>query len=197
MARYKNLAIVVAAIVLGLGAYIIANGQRNAEDTDREGDIFEMVMPFEDGDSGFLENFNTLDIEGNEVGSDIFADYKITMVDVWGTYCNPCIAAMPTIQKLYEEYKDKGMNVIGILCDAQNDDGSPNRDKILLARDIKNNCGAGFKSLLISDNIYYVIQDVTAIPTTFFVDSNGKIISEMYVGGNSFERWSEIINEIL
>lgn len=45
-----------------------------------------MTMPDEEGGSVFMENFNTLDINGNDVSSEVFADYKLTMVYVWGTF---------------------------------------------------------------------------------------------------------------
>ncbi|MCL1810146.1 MAG: TlpA family protein disulfide reductase [Clostridiales bacterium] len=193
--------IVIATAVFALGAILCGcggNSEAISASSDEKGDVSNMSMPAEAGVCDFMENFKTLDIYGNEVSSDIFSDYKITVVDVWGTYCGPCIKAMPTLQQVYEKYRDKGVNVIGLLCDAQKSDGSPDPDKILLAKEIMDSCGADFNSILLSDNIIYsVMQDITAIPTSFFVDSEGRIVGKMHVGGRSMKDWSGAIDEIL
>ena len=57
--------------------------------------------------------FKTTDSNGNEVTEKIFADKDITMVNVWGTFCGPCINEMPELQKIYESLP-KNANLIGI-----------------------------------------------------------------------------------
>ena len=60
--------------------------------------------------------FKTTDSNGNEVTEKIFADKDITMVNVWGTFCGPCINEMPELQKIYESLP-KNANLIGIAAD--------------------------------------------------------------------------------
>ena len=47
-------------------------------------------------------SFETTDTKGNKVTEKIFADKEITMVNVWGTFCGPCINEMPELQKIYQ-----------------------------------------------------------------------------------------------
>ncbi|MCL1981786.1 MAG: TlpA family protein disulfide reductase [Clostridiales bacterium] len=196
---FRNIVIIVVVLAVGAAIFSCTGKEKGNSASPAEiGEISNMAMPAETGKSDFMENFKTLDVYGNEVGSDIFEGYKITVVDVWGTYCGPCIQAMPTLQQVYEKYRDKEVNVIGVLIDAQKSDGAPDPDKIVLAREIMDNCGADFNSILVSENIMYsVMKDITAIPTSFFVDSEGKMVGKMHLGGRSLSDWSSAIDEIL
>ena len=42
---------------------------------------------------------------------------KVVVIDFWATWCGPCVAEMPTMKKLYAEYKDKGVEFIGVSLD--------------------------------------------------------------------------------
>lgn len=61
--------------------------------------------------------FKLPDFEGNSVS---LADFKgkVVFLDFWATWCGPCVSAMPHIQALYEKYKDKGLVVIGMNLDS-------------------------------------------------------------------------------
>ena len=61
--------------------------------------------------------FEGHDIQGNTVSSDIFSDSKLTMVNVWATYCNPCLREMPGLGELAEEYDGSEFQIIGIVSD--------------------------------------------------------------------------------
>lgn len=43
---------------------------------------------------------------------------KLTLVDFWATWCKPCIQAIPKLNKLYSQYKEKGVELIGINVDS-------------------------------------------------------------------------------
>jgi len=42
---------------------------------------------------------------------------KLTVIDFWATWCKPCTKAMPKLNDIYHNYKDQGLNMIGISCD--------------------------------------------------------------------------------
>ena len=73
---------------------------------------------------GDFSSFKTYDIDGNVVTQDIFKDFDLTMINIWGTYCSPCIREMPDLGEIHDEYKDRKVNVVGIVIDVQNNDGS-------------------------------------------------------------------------
>jgi len=160
--------------------------------------VDDSIVPQETGNAKGLENFNTLDLYGNPVDQSIFADYEITVVDVWGTYCNPCINAMPTLAKIYGEYETQGVNVIGLIIDVQNTDFVPKKDFIIKAMEITDMTGADFNHILLSKNLVYsVVKDISAIPASFIVDSEGNLVSEITYGGHSEDQWRELLDDYL
>ena len=48
-----------------------------------------------------------------------FDDYRghVVLLNVWGTYCPPCIVEMPSLQKLYETYRDSGLKLVAVSID--------------------------------------------------------------------------------
>lgn len=153
------------------------------------------LVPEETGNSKGLENFSTLDLYGNPVDQSIFADYEVTVIDVWGTYCNPCINAMPTLSKIYGEYEPKGVNVVGLIIDVQNGDFTPKKDYITKAMEITDKTGADFTHILLSENLVYsVVKGISAIPASFIVDSEGNLLSDITYGGHTEEQWRELLD---
>jgi len=198
-----NKKIVFLAIMM-VAALLAACGQDDSTGSPNTGGDADKIdvswveqaeLPEENGVPDGLDNFATLDLDGNQVDQSIFSDHKITIVDVWGTYCNPCIEAMPVLASIYQKYSDQGVNVVGIVIDVQSADGTPKADFIAKAIAIKDQTGAEFTHILVSDNLRRaIIKDISAIPASFIVDSRGKIISEVAYGGHSEEEWEEIIH---
>lgn len=146
----------------------------------------------------FLYAFETTDIDGNTVGPEIFADYDLTMVNVWATYCQPCLSEMPDLGKLSEDYADKGVQIIGLVSDTLNMDGTISESQVEFAKEIAEVTGAVYPHLLPSqDLINIVLWQVQAVPTTFFVDSEGALVGYAYEGSRSYEAWDAIIKETL
>ena len=146
----------------------------------------------------FLHTFTATDIDGNEIDQSIFADYNLTMVNVWATYCNPCISEMPDLGKLQAAYAEHGVQIIGIVSDTLNMDGTISEDQVDLAREIIQVTGAAYPHLLPSqDLINIVLWQINAVPTTFFVDNNGALVGYAYEGSRSYEAWTQIIDETI
>lgn len=147
---------------------------------------------------GVLSSFTAQDLSGNEVDQSIFAGHKLTMVNIWATFCGPCLSEMPELGEIHAQYADKGVQVVGIVTDVLNQDGSYNEAQIATARDAVSLTGADYLHLLPSpDLIVNKLQFVTAVPETIFVDSQGNQVGESYLGAKSKDQWTAIIDELL
>lgn len=158
----------------------------------------EKDRPKENEVNAGLSNFATLDLYGEPVTQSIFSDYDLVMVNVWGTFCGPCIKEMPYLGEINREYQEKGFAIIGIVADVKDKDGALDEEQILLSQKIATDTGADYLHLIPSTNLDKgLMKDVMYIPHTVFVDSNGNIVSKEYVGGRSKEEWIKIIESML
>ena len=136
-------------------------------------------------------DFEGTDIEGNVVTSAVFSQSKLTMVNVWATYCNPCLSEMPGLGELAGEFDAEEFQIIGIISDVVEGEEQE------LAEDLIKRTQADYTHLLLNESIYYaLLTDVAAVPTTFFVDENG-IVLDTVVGAMKKSAWEEKINALL
>ena len=135
--------------------------------------------------------FDTQTLEGEAVTEEIFAQADLTMVNIWGTFCGPCIAEMPDLGEISREYKDKGVQIVGILCDVM----EPGDETAL---EIVGETKADYTHLIASEDLTVnVLQYVSSVPTTAFVDKEGNMVGEIYAGSRSKTEWELIINQYL
>ena len=57
------------------------------------------------------------ELNGKTYTQDIFSKYDLTMVNIFTTWCSPCVNEIPDLEKLYQEMKDKGVGVVGVTLD--------------------------------------------------------------------------------
>lgn len=138
--------------------------------------------------------FEGKDIRGNEVTSDIFSESKLTMVNVWATYCSPCLSEMPELAELAEEYDEGEFQLVGIISDVEEE---ADQEMIDLAETAIEKTEADYLHLLVNESLYKaLLTDVTAVPTTFFLDEHGMILDTL-VGARDKAGWEEIVNGLL
>lgn len=138
--------------------------------------------------------FSMQDINGETYTQDMFADYNLTMINVFATWCSPCINEIPDLQKLREEMKDQGVNVAGIVLDGIDASGSANEETVETAKVLADLTGVSYP-FLIPDQSYMNgrLAGINAVPETFFVDKEGNIVGETYSGARSLEEWKSIV----
>ena len=147
--------------------------------------------PSEEESSAIFVTFEGTDLEGNTVSEDVFTQSKLTMVNVWATYCNPCLREMPGLGELAEEYNVSEFQIIGIVSDVREGEDQA------LVESLVQQTGANYPHLLLNDSINNAFMgSVSGVPTTFFFDGEG-----MYLGGvvGSAEKseWEELIHGLL
>lgn len=180
-----------AVLVLSLAACGKNEGTVNVSG---EGDISTSYKAEEDER---ILSFTASDIYGNEVSSDIFKDSKITVVNIWGTFCSPCIYEMPFLGELSREYDKSQVQLLGIVSDSVDYFGEEDSNAVALAQEIAEETKADYTHIVPSMEVLEFLYDVTAVPTTFFIDSEGRVIGEAVVGAREKDAWKEIIDNLL
>ena len=144
-----------------------------------------------------LSNLQTVDIDGKEFSGKDFSDYDLTMVNVFATWCSPCVQEIPDLAEIQKEMKDKGVNIVGVVTDTVDQTGE-NQEALEKAKLIRERGKAEYPFLIPDkSNFNGRLSGIQAFPETFFVDKKGQIVGETYSGSHNKKAWLEIIDKEL
>ncbi|MGF7077074.1 AhpC/TSA family protein [Mucilaginibacter rubeus] len=117
------------------------------------------------------------------------ADYKgkIVLVDFWASWCSPCRQEIPNLLSQYKMYKDKGFEILSVSLDNS-------RDKWLKALQQEGMTWPQVSDLNGNNNSVARLYGVSAIPATFLVDRDGKLISTNLRGEDLNHKLAELFN---
>lgn len=101
--------------------------------------------------------------------SDIVGKRELILLDFWASWCSPCIKEIPVLTELYNKYKDKGFEIVGISIDN-------NEHQWKQAIEKHNMTWLQIISKKEKSNNLVEKYDVKYIPYTVLIDSTGKII---------------------
>jgi len=123
---------------------------------------------------GFSAPDFTLDLLGG--GQVRLADLrgKVVMVNFWATWCPPCRAEMPAIEKIYRAYKDLGLEVLAV--------NTTDQDSESAAADFIEEFGLTFPVPLDRTGAVSASYILRGLPSTYFIDRKG-VIRAVVVGG--------------
>ena len=139
-------------------------------------------------------SFDAEDIFGAKVSSKVFEENKLTVVNLFTTWCAPCVSELPELAKLDNELSDIGF--IGIVLDINEGDGV-SESALRAAKDLCNDSGAEYPYLIPDESLVAFCRNIYNVPTTYFVDSDGKIVGDPIAGSNTASEWKEIIEQKL
>lgn len=188
--RKKMLCVLILCSMCGL---LALSGCGSKEETSGDKTAVDETDSVEN-----LGEFTMEDIEGNTYTQEMFAECDLTMVNVFTTWCTPCVREIPELEKLSQEMSDKGVKVVGIVLDAAEKSESAKQDVVEKAKLLAEETGAAYP-FLIPDKGYMNgrLLGVDAVPETFFVDTDGNIVGEAYVGAHSLGDWKVIVEKEL
>lgn len=140
-----------------------------------------------------MEFANAVTADGGTMSSDVFADSKLTMINVWATFCGPCINEMPDLGEIATTYDAAEFQLIGIVADTMEGDEAMLEE----AKAIIEETGANYPHLLLNEELYVNLVGASdSVPTTYFFNQDGELLGYL-VGAQSKEVWEEIINGLL
>ena len=108
-------------------------------------------------------------LDGKKVS---LADHKgkVVLLNIWATWCAPCVAEMPSMEKLYQELKDEGFEILAVSVDESGAGAvNPFMEKHKLGFPVLLDTKADIK------NLYHA----TGIPESFIIDENGIIVEKI------------------
>lgn len=142
--------------------------------------IFLSIALLLAGAAVFAQNvsFSSADLDKNKITDEIFSAADVTVVNVWGTFCPPCIREMPELAA-WQKSMPKNAQIIGIVCDVNSTDDAKGISK---AKAILKKSGATFPNVIANQSLAQFLNGIQFVPTTFLVDKNGNIVGDMIVG---------------
>jgi thiol-disulfide isomerase/thioredoxin len=96
---------------------------------------------------------------------------KVCIVDVWGTWCPPCRAEIPSFIKLQEKFGAQGFQMVGL----NEEQSSTPEGKTKLVTDYIAGNGINYPCALITEEVMGQIPEFQGFPTTLFIDKTGKV----------------------
>ncbi len=186
--------------VLLLVSFVLAGCGSSKPNEELDKITNEIAADSESGDTPEQEketyyvSFEANTVEGEAWNSDKLADSKMTMINVWATYCNPCLSEMPDLGELAAEYDAETFRIIGVVSDVMEGDAA---DNVQYAKDLIAETKADYPHLLLNESLYMsFVGAVSAVPTTFFVAQDGSMLGYL-TGAQSKENWKLLIDQLL
>jgi thiol-disulfide isomerase/thioredoxin len=136
-----------------------------------------------------VPSFNLKDLNGREVSNEIFADYNLTLLNIWAVGCPNCVEELPYLQEIHEEMKERGINVVGIVAGGEPAD----------AFDILDKQGVKYINILPDDAFFdnFIVKIAPAVPTSLLVDSSGRSLAKPIVGVKTKKEYMKLIKNSL
>jgi peroxiredoxin/outer membrane lipoprotein-sorting protein len=110
---------------------------------------------------------------------------KVVLLDFWATWCAPCRAALPNLELLHRDFKDKGLLVLGVDTEEPKDQAA-----------FMEKFGYTFRALVDANEKAKNLYHVGGIPTTVLIDKDGKI-QTFDADGSSYDSLRETVRRMV
>jgi thiol-disulfide isomerase/thioredoxin len=126
--------------------------------------------------------FSVRDLDGKLLRLSDYRGHPVVL-DFWATWCRPCRASIPHLDTLQQRYREQGLVVVGLSVD----DGGPDQ-----VRRFTNYLGVRFRVGLADQRVLDRYGPIRAIPTTFFIDREGRVVRRVvgYIDPETLESYA-------
>lgn len=139
-----------------------------------------------------MPSFTLKNIDGEEISSDIFGDYDLTIISIWQSTWPPCIGELEALKVIYDEYKEQGVNVLGISVDDVETFGDDGVRKVIEVLELD------FPNVIADyDYMYELLQFIRSTPTAIVVDENGEFLLSPILGSMGKDKDIESFKAII
>ena len=133
-----------------------------------------------------IRGFSLSNLENQTLSFEDIKGEKLTLFDFWTTWCKPCLKSIPEINKLYDEFKEKGVAFAGINCDGPR--------SMARVNPMAKTLGISYHVLLDPNMELMKELNLNSFPSMAIVNSKGKVVW-FHEGFNEGDQ-EEIRNEL-
>jgi len=112
---------------------------------------------------------------------------RFVVMNFWASWCVPCKDEAPLVERVWREYRDRGVVVIGVNV----------QDLESEARKFIANMGVTYPNVRDRDGTVSRAYGITGIPETFFIDRQGRVIRKFPGAAVEWRTWSEAVEQVL
>jgi peroxiredoxin len=131
-------------------------------------------------------------LDGKKVS---LSDYKgkVVLVNIWATWCPPCVDEMPSMEKLYQKFKGENFEILAVSIDEPG---------LKAVAPFMKKSGLTFPALIDSEGAIKTVYGITGIPESFIIDQQGILIKKIvgpvdWAATNIFRFFSDLIQKPL
>ena len=157
--NYQSI-ILILLLIIGIGIIVLLQ-------TDKPS--FKLAGQTRFGKGSRAPNFRLPDLEGKLVS---LADFKgrVVLLNIWATWCAPCVEEMPSMEKLHGELKDEKFVILAVSIDESGAD---------TVRPFMKKHKLSFPALIDSAGTLKNLYQTTGVPESFIIDKQGRILEEI------------------
>ncbi len=161
--------VVTIVIVILFLAVMIFYGTRGARNAKEAGSVSGETLRADNIKGQLAPDFTLNSVEGKPIK---LSDYrgKAVVLNFWATWCGPCKVEMPWLIDLQNKYRSEGVEIVGVSMDDGNKDAVAKFAKEM---------GVNYTVLLGKESVGDAYGGMVGLPTTFYIDRNGKITNSV------------------
>jgi len=158
---------VIVAVSIMIGSAVVIsrrNAGPSAPGDGLKGDVKGSVAP----------DFELASLSGENAGKNVkLSDLrgKAVLLNFWATWCEPCKIEMPWFEDLHKKYAGDGLEVVGVAMDDSGEDAIKKFAKEM---------GVTYTILQGKERVGEAYGGVQFLPTTFYIDRNGKVVDRVF-----------------
>ncbi len=159
--------ILILILVIGIGVMILLQSKKSSFDLAGKPQFKKGVR---------APNFKLPDLNGKMMS---LTDYRgrVVLLNIWATWCAPCVEEMPSMEKLHQELKDEKFVILAVSID------EPGAEVV---RPFMKKHKLNFPALIDSAGILTQLYRTSGVPESFIIDKQGRILEEIIGPRNWF-----------
>ncbi len=190
---YRRLSLIRASLILSLLVTPLSISCSKSVVDDEIDAAVKNYMPPRTARSPVDSRINDYDIKlldgGNVRMANLVGNGKVTLINLWATWCGPCRREIPDLVALQKKFKDHGIEVVGLTVE------EPDQENLVraFAKQFSINYKVGFSP----NDMFFLLNQANGgsprapIPQSFVFDKNGKLIDSVVGLRPNFRAWAE------